>query len=204
MEAVVAFLAGTVAKIYDDGIDNKLIANEYHKKMLETLHCFLVVALSINDFTFSVFITILLLTSYAADKKQFNEPYEFSLLAIYPIFVLLSFPARTYITLTDFLVCMLIFLKAAMDAYFLKEDSSPKKLIGRLFATIIMIVCITYFQLTNGIYNGNIYFIGYCFASTLFQLYSCSHMTIREFAIDSVNDIYKTIIALFVLPKQLV
>ena len=54
MDIFLALLAGSSAKIYDDCVDNKLITNEYHIKMLETLQCFLLGALSINNFTFSI------------------------------------------------------------------------------------------------------------------------------------------------------
>lgn len=193
MEAAIAFIAGAVAKIYDDGVDNNLITNEYHKKMLETLHCFLAAAISINNFTFSAFCVFVNCIVYFADKSQYKGEYEFSLLLMHPVFLLLSFHTRAYLTTNDILTIITYISWSATESKLFKEESSPKKTISRLIGIVLHVLILLYVPLSSGIYNGLIYIVGYLLISTTFQFYACSHMTIRNFIIDGMNGMFNTL-----------
>ena len=75
MDVLAAVIAGAAAKIYDDGVDSGLITDAYQKKILETLQCFLLGGLSINNFTFTLIMLIINIASHLANKEAFKEPY---------------------------------------------------------------------------------------------------------------------------------
>jgi bacterioferritin (cytochrome b1) len=124
MDIFIALLAGSTAKLYDDLVDNKLITNEYHIKMLETLQCFLLGGLSINNFTFSIIASTITICNYIGGKGQYSNPYEFSLIAMYPIFVILSYSKREYLNLYDWLLFLFLCVVLALEPILIKEDSN--------------------------------------------------------------------------------
>ena len=95
MDALAALIAGALAKIYDDGTDMNLIKDPYHIKYLETLHCYLLGAISMNDFTFTIINFIANILNYFANNAANKDPYERSLLVLYPIFILLNFQGES-------------------------------------------------------------------------------------------------------------
>ena len=183
MDIFIALLAGSTAKLYDDLVDNKLITNEYHIKMLETLQCFLLGGLSINNFTFSIIASTITICNYIGGKGQYSNPYEFSLIAMYPIFVILSYSKREYLNLYDWLLFLFLCVVLALEPILIKEDSSPRKLVMRFLYTAFFISTMPFYYklLSNGVFLTLLYILGYAMVSVGFQIYACSHMSFDEF-----------------------
>ena len=183
MDICISLLAGSTAKIYDDCIDNKLITDDYHIKMLETLHCFLLGGLSINNFTFSIIASIITICNYIGGKGQYSNPYEFSLITMYPIFIILSYSKREYLNLFDWLLFLYLCVVLALEPILIKEDASPRKLVMRFLYTAFFILTMPFYYklLSNGIFLTLLYILGYAAISVGFQIYACSHMTFDEF-----------------------
>lgn len=177
-----ALVAGAAAKVYDDGVDMKHITNEFHIKILETLQCILLGAISINSFTFTIVILIINLLNHIANPDAFAPPYESSLLVVYPILLILSIGSMSYLTVPDIII--LIYLAAILffEPFFIKEETSPRKFIIRLLTTILL-TCVLMMQigLSNGIYLTLMYIVGYGVVSTTYQGYSVSHMSLGDF-----------------------
>ena len=183
MDVFLALLAGSAAKIYDDCVDNKLITNEYHIKMLETLQCFLLGGLSVNNFTFSIIASTITICNYIGGKGQYSNPYEFSLIAMYPIFIILSYSKREYLNLFDWLLFLFLCAVLALEPMLIKEDSSPRKLVMRFLYTAFFISTMPFYYklLSNGVFLTILYILGYAMVSVGFQIYACSHMSFDEF-----------------------
>jgi hypothetical protein len=182
METIVAIIAGAAAKVYDDGIDGGIIKDETHKKILETLQCYLLGALSMNNFTFSLVNLVINLLNHLTNKEAFANPYEFSLLAVYPIFLFLSFGTRDYLTRGDLIIFLILSLSMFFEPLLITEDKSPRKFIIRLF--LFLEVClIAYLDLglSSGIYLTILYFLGYFFISTLYQGYHVLNIPFTDF-----------------------
>ena len=177
-----AFVAGAAGKLYDDGVDMKYITNQYHIKILETLQCMLLGAISINSFTFTVIILIIDLLNYISNNAAWSAPYESSLLVVFPIFLFLSIGSREYLTVPDIIVSIYLSGLLFFEPFFIKEETSPRKFISRLFGLLILI-CISMIPLglSNGIYLILLYCIGYLVLSTIYQGYSISHMSLGDF-----------------------
>ena len=197
METIAAFIAGATAKIYDDGIDSGNLTDEFQKKIVETLLCFLLGGISINNFMFTVSMIIVSLVNHVVDKEAFKNPYEFSLLAVSPIFLLLSISTRTLPTSTDILLFLFIFSILSLEPIFIKEDVSARKVILRFLLLIIFITCISInLSISQGLFLVILYFSGYMFVSFISQLYSVSHMPFADFvdeAIDGFKDLFSSL-----------
>jgi hypothetical protein len=183
MDIFLALLAGSTAKLYDDCVDNKLITNEYHIKMLETLQCFLLGGLSINNFTFSIIASTITICNYIGGKGQYSNPYEFSLITMYPIFVILSYSKREYLNLFDWLLFLYLCVILALEPMLIKEDSSPRKLVMRFLYSAFFVSTMPFYYklLSNGVFLTILYILGYAMVSVGFQIYACSHMSFDEF-----------------------
>jgi len=182
MDACMAFVAGAAGKLYDDGVDMKYITNQYHIKILETLQCMLLGAISINSFTFTVVNLIINLLNYISNGAAWSAPYESSLLVVFPIFLLLSIGSREYLTVPDMIVVVYLAAILFFEPFFIKEETSPRKFVFRLLITIIIIFMLLIpIGLSNGIYLTLLYCFGYLVASSIYQGYSISHMSLGDF-----------------------
>lgn len=181
MDIGAALLAGAANKIYDDGIENKLITNPTHKALLETLQCFLLGSISANNFTFSLIMYLTNLINSLSNDHAFNAPYEFSLITLYPIFILLSFHTRTHLNTIDW-IWFLGAMVFGLEPMVIKEEASPRKCIFRAMVAIFFtIISFLNLGLSRGTYLVMIYLIGYLAISSLFQFYLCVHMTLVDF-----------------------
>lgn len=182
MQALVAFIAGAVAKIYDDGVDAGYITDDYQKKILETLHCFLFGGLSINNFTFSLINLIMNICNHLGNEEAYREPYEWSLLAVYPIFLILSFTTREYLSIYDLILFVTLSVALYIEPIFITEEISIRKLAVRSISLGVQITSLYIFApyLNTGAYLSFLYFFGYIFISTLFQSYSLSSSSTKE------------------------
>ena len=190
MEAFAAFLAGSAAKIYDDGVDMNIITNEYHKKILESLQCFLLGGLSFNNFTFTVVILVINVLNYLANREAFENPYENSLLAVYPLFLLLSYGTREYLTRADMLFFFILSAFLFFEPMVVKEDKSPRKFVFRLSTFIVFLGFLFIdFNVSSGIYLTLVYCAGYLLVSSIYQGYYVSHMNFNVFMHEVIKGI---------------
>jgi len=190
-----AIVAGASAKIYDDGVDNHIIKDERHKKILETLQCFLLGALSVNNFTFSLIMLGINFLHNMTSKESYTLPYENSLLTVYPIFLFISFSSREYLTNQDILLCMILLFVAYIEPLIYEEDKSVRKFICRLFYCIVSFLFLYLLHgLSNGIYITFVYVTSYYLISTLYQGYYVLNMSTSSFIdelIEGYIDMYK-------------
>jgi hypothetical protein len=190
MDVLAAVVAGAAAKIYDDSVDTGLLTDEYQKKILETLQCFLLGGLSINNFRFTLIILIINIAHHLTNKEAFKEPYEWSLLSVYPIFLILSFTTREYLPIFDLFIFISMSVTLFIEPLFVKEETSYQKLVMRSIASIsgILFCYILAPYLTRGTYLLFIYCISYLIISSLFQAYSISSLSTKK----DIHDILHT------------
>ena len=190
METIAAIIAGAAAKVYDDGVDDSIITDETHKKILETLQCYLLGALSMNNFTFSLVNMVINLLNHLANKEAFATPYEYSLLAVYPIFLFLSFGTRSYLTRGDLIIFIILSVSIFFEPLLITEDKSPRKFIIRLvFFLEFCLLAYLDLGLSSGIYLTILYAVGYFFISSLYQGYHVLNMPFTDFKKEFVEGI---------------
>jgi hypothetical protein len=194
---IAACIAGAAAKIYDDGVDNNFITDPFHIKILETLQCYLLGALSVNNFTFTVIMIITIFISYIGDKEQYKNPYELSLLTVSPIFLLLSFHTIEYLSISDILLFIYFAIFFFLEPRIIKEEKSPRKFLMRLCICIQLCIFL-YLDLgfSMGINLIVSYYIGYTLLSSIFQGYSISHMNGSDFIRETKSGIINGLAAL--------
>lgn len=182
MDIIASFIAGAVAKFYDDGVDMKFIENEYFKKFLETFHCYLLGALAMNNFTFSVINIIINSLNFLANNEAFENPYEFSLLAAAPIFLFFSYYSREYLNFTDFIFIFILSITLFLEPFIVKEERSPRKFFFRLctFFVFVFFLFIN-FNLSKGIYLLLVNSVGYLLISAIIQGYYVKELSFYQF-----------------------
>jgi hypothetical protein len=190
MDALMALAAGITAKVYDDTKDMGLLKNEYFKKGLETLACFLLGGLAINNFTFSVAIFLASLVNNLGDSEAFKEPYEFSLLLVAPLFIFFSFPQRQPLSVIDVCAFFLTALFCYFEPKFVKEDASARKFVYRTVGAIVLSFFLFFdLGLSRGFHLLLVGVVGYVITSSFFQAYHVSKMTTDEFMNEFINGI---------------
>ena len=195
-----AILAGAAAKIYDDGVDSGILTDEYHKKNLETLECFLLGALSVNNFTFTFVAFTINFLHHLTNEESYKLPFERSLIIVYPIFLCISFASREYLTTKDILLLIYISTFFFFEPFFFEEDRSVKKFIFRLCGCIIFLyILYSITGLTNGMYLIFAYGLGYFIVSTLYQGYYLVNKSLDE-CIDEFIEGYYEIYTRFLTP----
>jgi hypothetical protein len=181
MESLAAILGGALAKIYDDGVDNGLLTDEYQKKFLETLQCFLLGALTFNHFTFSIVAYIFVFITYICDPIQYANPYETSLLIAYPFLILLNIGKYEALTRSDWILIMIVVSCLTTEPIVYKEEVSYIKLIMRALVLCITIGILSFdVGLSNSFLILLKYLSGYLFISVLFQAYSLMPDSIKQ------------------------
>lgn len=91
MDYIYPIIGGISAKLYDDIIDEGIEVNETLKEALKGVQWITLALASIGDFNYSIIMYITNLAHHFGNPDSFKFPYEFSLLCVYPIFILLSF-----------------------------------------------------------------------------------------------------------------
>ena len=195
-----AILGGAVAKIYDDGVDSGILTDEYHKKNLETLECFLLGALSVNNFTFTFVAFTINFLHHLTNEESYKLPFERSLIIVYPIFLCISFASREYLTTKDIILVTIFAFVSFFESFFYKEERSVKKFVVRLFTTIFFsYILYTTSGLSNGIYLVISYILGYFIVSTLYQAHYLLDKTMDECIdefIEGIHEMYTRVLTL--------
>jgi len=174
MEYVYAFLGGLSCKIYDDLNDNGFIQYEIIKEILKGSQWVLLTLLSYNDFNFSAINFIINGLNALNNWKEWNFPYESSLLMLTPFFLLISFQTRVFPNRFDWLYIFVFVACMAIEPLVISEEFSVRKLIVRILALInscIGLIGGIYFGISPSFVKVSCYAIGYFLFSVGFQAY---------------------------------
>lgn len=174
MDYLLPLLSGIVAKIYDDLHDNNLLNNDMLKESLKGSQWILLTLLSYNDFNFSIIAYFANVLTVFSNWKEWDYPYEKSLLILYPFLILLSFPTRKMFSVLEILLMLGIGIGMWIEPYSIDEEYSYRKFIQRIIQTIFSILSlgiVIYFDLSSAFLKLMLFSIGYNFVSSLFQYY---------------------------------
>jgi len=173
MDYLYAFLGGLLCKVYDDFNDNNMIGGHV-QELLKGAQWILLTLLSYNDFNFALVNYVLNALNALNNWEEWKFSYETSLLALTPVFLLISFHTVKYFSLYDCAYLVVFIFCMAVEPLIIKEEFSYRKLVLRLIALINSI-----FGVIFGIYIGvspsfvklSCYCTGYCLFSSGFQAY---------------------------------
>jgi len=176
MDYFLAFLGGITCKIYDDLNDNNLLTNKHAKECLKGIQWILLTILTISDFNFGVGFYTFNAINAGVNFHEWNKPYESSLLILYPLLIIYSYPTRTFASFYEIFLLLLSYSSTSIEAFIFTEEYSIKKLLCRifsLFSAIFWIIVCSYFNQSKYIIKILYYFVGYFLVSSIFQAYSC-------------------------------
>ena len=174
MELFLSLLGGASSKVYDDIVDLNWKVTDTTKESLKGLQWMILALLSVRDFNFAIILYGMNLCHHFANENAFKQPYESSLLYLFPFLLLLSFPTSTAFTMSDLLVIVPLIGVMILEPVLIKEDVSFRKMMSRLALAIgtFMIVLIGgKFHVSTSIIKLAMYYFGYCFISFLVQAY---------------------------------
>jgi hypothetical protein len=166
---------GVVSKLYDDLVDNSIIGDGIIKESLFTLLCFLLSAVSYNDFSFSLIVYFLNFFSFIGSPEQFENNKEKSLIYAFPILILFSISSLNSVSFLEVILLILTTILAFFESFLIKEDVSVRKLIIRSLGTFLSIVVIIggpFFSISKSTIKLFLFGIGYLLTSVFFQIYS--------------------------------
>jgi hypothetical protein len=173
MDYLYAFLGGLTCKIYDDLNDNGMIGGHV-QELLKGSQWILLTLLSYNDFNFSIFAYIANGLNALVNWKEWNHPYETSLLVLYPFLLFISFWSRSYLNMYDIIVAVYIVMTLLIEPILFKEEYSTTKFYSRVYALVLSFVAICiapYFDISPFLVKFLYYSLGYDLFSTGFQAY---------------------------------
>lgn len=130
--------------------------------------------LSINDFNFTLLNYIINILNHFGNPDAYKEPYEFSLLLVYPFLLLLNYQTAESLDLINIFVIIPFIIVMYIEPYFIIEDRSFIKLISRILISIglsITLVLNNYIPFSTSVIKLVIYALGYAITSALFQFY---------------------------------
>lgn len=174
MDFVLSFLGGVSCKAYDDLYDNNLLKNDILKESLKGSQWILLTLLSHNDFNFSIIALIVNGLNAIFNYAEWNHGYETSLMILYPVFLILSFSTRKWLTYME--VFYLLFISGSMifDPLVITEEYSFRKFIQRNLIFLVSVFSVLiglYFNLSMSILKLGMYSAGYFITSSIFQGY---------------------------------
>jgi hypothetical protein len=168
-----AFLAGLLAKVYDDLTDNHMI-NPLGQEILKGLQWMLLTLLSYNDFNFAFINYVMNLIHGYFNDEAFSKPYEKSLLILYPILLVISFPTIQAVNIYTWFYIICFIGVMGIEPILIPEEYSYKKLISRIVVSInlfIGIVLSYYFDISPSLIKLVYYSLGYGLFSSGFQAF---------------------------------
>jgi hypothetical protein len=172
-----SFLAGTVAKLYDDIYDNDTLVKYKDKFLLEILkgiHYVCFTAVSIEAPIFFLLSYTVNISALLTDKRCFELPYEKSLFFSFGLlFLLIKYEnILSNINKLDILVCLSVCLGAIAETQFIKAEYSVSKLLSRMFILSCLLSVPYLIPLSYGIKYLFLWCAGYFAVSTIVQYYS--------------------------------
>jgi hypothetical protein len=167
---------GIVTKLYDDLTDNSIISDGIVKESLFTILCFLLSAVSYNDFTFSIIMYLMNITAFMGGPEQYENLKEKSLIYGFPILILLSISSIASISFFEVLILFGAILIIFAESIIIKEDVSIRKLIIRSILAISIGALIGigsfFFSISKSTIKFLFFSVAYLSSSVLFQIYS--------------------------------
>jgi hypothetical protein len=190
MFAVYSLLAGAIAKVYDDIVDMNLEVPEYVKEILKGLQLITLTLLSVNDFNFSVLLYAVCFINSLEKPECWSNPYEFSLLWVYPVFFLCNFATAKLPSIIDipFIIPFaihifgsmvvkkfnLLELSSSFDAIADRKEVSILKYVSRsslAFSCFVVFFLANKMDVSEYMLKIILFATAYLFVSSLFQFY---------------------------------
>ena len=109
MEYIYTLIGGISAKLYDDIVDEGFEVNDTFKEALKGVQWITLALTSIGDFNYSIIIYFTNILYNFSSPESYKLPYEFSLLCVYPIFIVLSFYTRKSLNIMDYFLILLTY-----------------------------------------------------------------------------------------------
>jgi hypothetical protein len=173
---ITAASLGVVTKLYDDLTDNSIISDGVVKEGLFSLLCFLVGAVSYNDFTFSSIFYSANIFAFLGGPESYESTKEKSLLYSFPFIVLLSLFSFSSISYIEVLLLLFAIIVIFVEAIVIKEDVSLRKLIIRVVLSIILSATIagglTVLPISKSFLKLLFFGLAYLSTSIVYQIYS--------------------------------
>jgi len=183
MDYLIPILGGITAKLYDDCVDNNIQISETCKECLKGIQWITLTLMAINDFNFSIFFYLIVFLNYLVNQNAYNKPYEFSLLIICPLLLLLNIKLLKFdnfklnsFKFKDILNLLLLIsyiIWMVVEPFLFPEEISFKKMIFRSITLIVILIQILLFEsiLYDLFTKINLYAIGYFLLSIFFHIY---------------------------------
>ena len=180
MYSLIALLAGTAAKLYDDLEDNNFLQkfrNNTLMEFLKGLHYISFTTLSVEEPMFFIIQYVMNIAHSFENKEGFSKPYEHSLLYSFVLlFFIIDYKKITSFCVTDKLLSIMFIVGAAFEPIAMKflcknSEYSSNKMNVRCVSVIIYII-LYYFTTSKTLKYITAYIIGYLVISVLVQYYS--------------------------------
>jgi hypothetical protein len=174
MDYIYATLLGINTKVYDDLVDNSITDNPTILESLKGIEWILLTLLSYNDFNFTFVNFLANLLNFLANNEAWNEPYEKSVLILYPIFLIISFHTIKSINIFSigYILCFISVM--FLEPFIISEKNGYEKLISRSVLSLLLFIGIIispYFDISPSILKFSYNALGYGLTSVLFQMY---------------------------------
>lgn len=177
---ITAASLGIVTKIYDDLVDNSILQEGILKETLFTILCFLLSAVSYNDFTFSLILYFMNISAFIGDSEQYENLKERSLIYAFPILIFLSISSIASISFFEVLILFGAVFVIFAESFLIKEDVSVRKLVIRSTLSLSIAAIIPIGTLLFSLSKSTSKFLFFCVAylstSVCFQIYSLSDL----------------------------
>lgn len=175
MDFALSVIYGITIKVYDDITDTGIPVTPLILELLKTLQTIILSIISYSDFNYSaVFYGINIVAMIADDTAYLGDDYYNSIFYLYPIFLVLSFGTRRWITGIEIFCLFLGGLFFALEPIVIKENVSYRKFILRslgIIATICVIIIGFYIGLSPSLLKLLFSWLGYVTTSSIFQGY---------------------------------
>jgi hypothetical protein len=185
MDILFAFFSGVISKLYDDIYDNKIIENKKINDILKGLNWILFTLVCYNDFNFALVFYVINIFCLLKDPEPYlKESYEFSLVFLFPLLILLNFSSLKYFGILDLFYVMFFSVVMIFEPVFFKEEYSSKKFIMRSISFISSVSGLLIgkvFNISTSLVKISGYATGYALVSSIFQLYMLSQNNDRIF-----------------------
>jgi Skp family chaperone for outer membrane proteins len=174
---IASFIAGLVAKMYDDISDNEKLykfKNEFLLELLKGIHYIFFTIISLKEPFFLLISLLANVLNLLSNYQAFNKPYEFSLVSLFLLVFFIDYTNVNFINYINVIKkCIYFCLALFLEPYFIKEEVSVMKLCVR---TIVLIYCIFFSLFLDSNEPFDIYLlfyiIGYILFSVIVQFYS--------------------------------
>ena len=181
MDLLYPLVGGISAKVYDDILDNDIPANDIFKEALKGIQWITLALASVGDFNYTFMMYSMPFLQFFYNAEGFKLPYEYSLLLVYPIF-LLSFHTIQYPSIVEFVLILIFLCLCYFEPIFFPEDKSYKKIISRILCLMSFLFIILFGKsfVSSSSRKLCAWNAGYALISCLFQFYMLQYKESKE------------------------